>query len=110
MSYRGTATGYLLRHIQQGLIVVQPQVMVGDAHLVESDFLGILEEAVRPPDVVQPVDVENSVILAHVLRQSEPSVSPALCQEDVSDVGLRQVVQNIKSAPHTNDGGISRLI
>ena len=75
--------------------MVQPQVVVGDAHLVERDFLGVLEEAVRPPDVVQPIDVENSIFLAHVLRQSEPGVSPALCQEYVSDVGLRHVVQNI---------------
>ena len=100
--------GYLLRHIQQRLIVVEPQVVVGDAHLVECDFLGVLEEAIRPPDVVQPVDIENSVILAHVLRQSEPGVSPALCQEDVGDVSLRQVVQNIKTQQPKNDGGISR--
>jgi hypothetical protein len=62
--------------------------MVGDAHLVERDFLGVLEEAVRTPDVMQPVDVDNPVILPHVLGQSEPGVPPALRQEDVGDVGL----------------------
>jgi len=76
--------------------VVQPQIVVGDAHLVEGDFLGILEETIRPPDVVQPLDVQNSVFLAHVLRQPEPRVSPALGQEDVSDVRLGQIVQNIR--------------
>ena len=87
-----SSPGYLLRHIEKRLIVVQPQVVVGDAHLVEGDFLGVLKETVRPPDVAQPIDIENSIILSHILRQSEPGVSPALCQKDVSDVRLRQVM------------------
>jgi hypothetical protein len=44
---------------------------------------------------MEPVDIENTVLLTHVLRQSEPGVPPALCQEDVGDVGLWHIVQNI---------------
>lgn len=68
--------------------MVQPQVMIGDAHLMERHFLGVLEEAVRSPDVMKPLHIQNSVVLAHVLRQSEPRIPPTLRQEDVSDVGL----------------------
>lgn len=42
--------------------------MIRDAHLVEGDLLRVLEEAVRTPDVVQPIHVEDAVLLVHILR------------------------------------------
>jgi hypothetical protein len=68
--------------------MVQPQVMVRDAHLMECHLLCILEETVRSPDVMQPLHIQNSVVLTHVFWQSQPGIPPALCQEDVSNVGL----------------------
>lgn len=44
--------------------------MIRYRHLVEGDLLRVLEEAIRPPDIVQPVYVQYSVILGHVLRKS----------------------------------------
>lgn len=58
----------LLRHVEEGFVVIQPKIMIRYRHLVERDFLRVLEEAVRPPDIVQPVYVQYSVLLGHVLR------------------------------------------
>jgi len=88
---------YLLRHIQKSLVMVQPQVMVGYARLMECHFLGVLEEAVGPPDVMKPFYIQNSVVLAHVLWKSEPGIPPTLRQENISHVSLQHIVQSIDS-------------
>ena len=62
--------------------------MVGHAHLVEGHFLGVFEEAIRAPEVLQPADVQIAVLFRHVLRQSKSMVSPALRQEDIGHVSL----------------------
>lgn len=77
-----------LGHVQQRFVVVQPQIVVRDAHLVEGDLFGVLEEAIGPPDAVQPVDVQDAILLAHVLGQTEARIAPALREEDVRDVRL----------------------
>lgn len=69
--------------------MVEPEVMVRYRHLVEGDLLRVLEEAVRSPDIMQPVHVQYSVLLGHVLRKSKPRVPPTLSQKYVRDVGLR---------------------
>lgn len=56
--------------------MVQPQVVIGYAHLVEGDLLGVLEEAVGSPDAVQPLHVEDPVLLVHILRKSQARISP----------------------------------
>lgn len=70
--------------------MIKPEVVVGDAHLVKCDLFSVLEKAVGSPDVVQPLDVQNAVLLLHVLRQAQPGVTPTLCQENVRDVSLPQ--------------------
>jgi hypothetical protein len=70
--------------------VIKPEVVVGDAHFVKCDLFGVLEEAVGSPDVMQPLDVQNAVLLLHVLRQAQPGVTPSLCQENIRDVSLPQ--------------------
>ena len=67
---RRTLFDDLLGHIKQRLIMIQPKIMIGYAHLMKRHFLGILEEAVWSPDLVQPVNVEDPVFLVHVLRQT----------------------------------------
>lgn len=59
--------------------MVEPQIMIGDAHLMERHLLCILEETVWSPDVMQPLHIQNSVVLAHVFWQSKPGIPPALC-------------------------------
>lgn len=68
--------------------MVEPEVVVGDGHLVEGDPLGVLEETVGSPDVVEPLHVQDAVLLRHVLRQPQAVVPPALRQEDVRHVRL----------------------
>lgn len=70
--------------------MIKPEVVVGNAHLVKCDLFSVLEKAVGSPDVVQPLDVQNAVLLLHVLRQAQPGVTPTLCQENVRDVSLPQ--------------------
>ena len=78
----------LLGHVDEGLVVVEPKVVVGHAHLVKGDLFGIFEKDVGAPDILQPADVEDSVLLGHVLRQSESMVPPTLGQEDVGHISL----------------------
>ena len=47
---------YSLDHVEDGVVEVQPEVVVGDSHGLEGDLLGVLEERVGPPDVAQPRD------------------------------------------------------
>lgn len=67
-----------LGHVQKCLIVVQPQVVIRDAHLVKRDLLCVLEETVWPPNAVQPVHVQDAILLAHVLRQPQAWIPPTL--------------------------------
>lgn len=56
-------TGQLQRqfhHVQDGLVLVQPHVVVGDGHRLEGDGLGVFEERVGPPHVLEPVNLEES--------------------------------------------------
>lgn len=46
---------------------------------MEGNFFSILEEAVGSPDVVQPANVQDPVLLTHVLGQAEAWVPPTLC-------------------------------
>lgn len=78
----------ILWHVQQRLIVVQPQVMVGYAHLVKRDFFRVFEETIRSPYVMQPFDIQYAVVFAHVFREPESLVPPALRQEYVRYVRL----------------------
>ena len=79
---------FLLGHVDERFVVVEPQIVVGHAHLVERDFLGVFEETVRPPQVLQPADVQVAVLFGHVLRTPQAVISPALCQKDVGHVRL----------------------
>ena len=46
--------GYLLYHVENRLVLPQPDVMVRYGHLLKVHALGVLEEGVWPPDFVQP--------------------------------------------------------
>ena len=61
--------GNSLDHVEYGLVLVEPEVVVWYGHGLERDLLGVLEERVRPPDEVQPVDGEKPVLSGHVVRQ-----------------------------------------
>lgn len=69
--------------------MVQPQIMVGYAHLVKGDLLSVLEEAVGPPNLIEPVHIEDPVLLVHVLREAQPRIPPGLCQEYIGYISLK---------------------
>lgn len=62
--------------------------MVGYAHLMKGDFFGVLEETVWSPDLVEPLHVEDPILFMHVLRKTQPRVSPGLSEEYVRYVRL----------------------
>jgi len=77
-------------HIEQRFVVVQPEIVIGNAHLMEGDLFGVLKEAIGPPNAVQPVDIQYAILLTHVLRQPQARITPALCKEDVRHIGLKE--------------------
>ena len=79
---------FLLGHVDERFVVVEPQVVVGHAHLVERDLFGIFKENIRSPDFLEPGHVQDAVLFGHVLRQPESVISPALRQKDVGHVRL----------------------
>lgn len=78
----------LLNHVQYGRIEVEPQIMVGDGHGLESDRFGVFEESVGAPDVFEPGDGKQPVLSRHVLGKAEAVVLPTLGEEDVRRVRL----------------------
>jgi len=52
--------------------------------------LFVLQEAIGPPNAVQPVDIQYAILLTHVLRQPQARITPALCKEDVRHIGLKE--------------------
>lgn len=72
--------------------------MIGDGHGLEGDGLGVLEERVGPPHVLEPVDLEQAVLGGHVLGQPQPVVLPRLREEDVGRVRHRGLVDRVQ--PH----------
>lgn len=86
-----------LHHVQDRLVLVQPHVVVGDGHRLERDRLGVLEERVRPPHVLEPLDLQQPVLGGHVLRQPQPVVLPGLREEDVRRVRHGRLVDRVQS-------------
>ena len=50
---------HLLDDVENSLVLVQPQVMVGYCHGLERDLFGIFEVRIRPPHALQPLDVQQ---------------------------------------------------
>ncbi|GBM18550.1 hypothetical protein AVEN_47942-1 [Araneus ventricosus] len=82
-----------LDHVQNGLVAVEPYVVVGNGHLLEGDSLGVLEEGVGSPHLLQPAEREKAVLRRHVLRQLQSVVLPALRHENVGHVRLEKIIR-----------------
>jgi hypothetical protein len=46
----------LLDHVEDGFVLVEPDVVVGHGHLLEGDLFGVFEERVGPPHELKPTD------------------------------------------------------
>ena len=87
----------LLGHVEQCLVPVEPQVVVGNAHLVECDLFGVFKKTVWTPNLLKPIDVQNTVIGCHIFGQAKAMVTPTLTQKDIGHVSLVcQKRQNIQ--------------
>lgn len=69
--------------------------MIGNGHLVKRHLLGVFKETIGSPDRVKPLDVENAILFAHVLRQSESRVPPALREKNVSYISHTFLIDRI---------------
>lgn len=80
--------GHSLDHVEDGGVEVEPKVVIRDGHRLEGDRLGVLEEGVGSPDVLEPRHWQEAVLPSHVLWESKAMVFPTLCEEDVCCVRL----------------------
>jgi hypothetical protein len=51
----GRGVVYSLNHVQDGLVLVQPHIMIRNCHCLKRYRLRILEEGVWPPHILQPI-------------------------------------------------------
>lgn len=84
---------YLLDHVEDSPVRVEPYVVVGDGHLLECDPFGVLEEGVWSPHALQPPDGQQPVLGRHVVRKSQSMVVPRLRHEDVRYIRLQDEEQ-----------------
>ena len=80
---------YSLDHVEDGLVVMEPDVVVRDCHLLEGDLFGVFEVGVGLPNVVGPGDGEKPVVGAHVARKPQTVLHPALGEKYVRRVRLQ---------------------
>jgi hypothetical protein len=88
----------LLDHVEDGLVFVQPHVVVRYRHRLKGYRFGIFEKRVGPPHVLQPVHLQQSVLRGHVLGEPQPVVLPSLREENIRGVGHRPLVDAVQ--PH----------
>ena len=50
----------VLGHVEDRVVSIEQQIVIGYRHRLERDLFGVLEERVRPPDGVQPVHLQQS--------------------------------------------------
>lgn len=81
--------GDSLDHVEDALVFVQPNVVVRDGDVLESDFFRVLEERVRAPHRVEPRRGQQTIVGSQVVRETQPVVLPCLREENVRRVRLR---------------------
>ena len=64
--------------------------MIRDCHRLESDFLGVLEKRVWPPNEMQPLNREETILPRHVVWQDQPMILPFLSKENIGSVSLKK--------------------
>lgn len=50
--------------------MVQPKIVIRNAHFMKGDLFCIFEEAIWSPNAVQPFNIEYSVFFVHILRKT----------------------------------------
>lgn len=106
----------VLGHVEDRVVSIEQQIVIGYRHRLERDLFGVLEERVRPPDGVQPVHLQQSArcnkekktasdenpsknkedprsrsllrYRRHIFGQPQSVIRPRLSQEDVGRVRL----------------------
>ena len=84
----------LLDHVEYRLVLPQPYVVIRNGHGLEGDGLGVLEEAVRPPNFSEPLDGQQPVVERHIIGQTQTVVFPALGKEHITGVGLQTLIES----------------
>ena len=82
-------TKYLLDHIENGRILVQPDVMVWNGHSLKSNGLCVFEKGIWSPNFLQPGHGQQPVLSRHVLWEAQSRVFPALGKEDIRSIRLK---------------------
>ena len=61
---------YSLDHVENALVLVEPDVVVGNGDVLEGNFLGVLEERVWSPHRVEPGGRQQAVIGRQVIWET----------------------------------------
>lgn len=59
-----------LDHVEDRLVLVQPQIVVGNGHRLKGDRFGVLEKGVWAPHILQPLHLQQAIVTGHVLGQT----------------------------------------
>lgn len=86
-----------LDHIQNRLILVQPHVMIRNRHRLERHRFRILKKRIRSPHVLQPINLQQTILLRHILGQPQPMILPRLGEKYVRRIGHRGFVNRVQS-------------
>lgn len=54
---------YVLDHVQNSLVLIEPHVVIWNGHCLESDGFGVLEEWIRSPHIFEPFHLQQSEIV-----------------------------------------------
>jgi hypothetical protein len=79
-----------LDHVKNCFVPVDPDVVIGNGHVLKIDSFSIFEKRVRSPDVIEPTNRQKSVLAGHVVRQLQSVVLPALSKKYVRYKSLQK--------------------
>lgn len=81
-----------LDHVENLLVLVQPNVMVRDCHFLKDNLFGVLEVRVWSPHPIQPIQRQLPIVriaeIGRFVGYVQPVILPALRHKDVGRVRL----------------------
>jgi len=86
-----------LDHVEYRLVLVQPHVVIGYGHRLKGHRFGVLEKRIWTPHILQPVHLQQSVLLRHILRQSQAVILPSLGEEHIRHIGHRVLIDGVQT-------------
>ena len=81
----------LLDHVEDALVLVEPNVMIGNGNVLKGDLFCVLEKGIWPPHLLQPRGGQETVVGRQIIRETQSIVLPLLREENVRRVRLQGI-------------------